>query len=182
MKRIMIIGSGGSGKSRLAARLGVILELPVYHLDRLFWHPGWQETPRDEWRAIQERIAAQPRWIVDGNYSGTLEVRLAACDTVIWLDLPTWVCLLGALERYLRYRGRTRPDMGEECTERLNWAYLGWIRSYRRRRRPRVLQALQSLDLSKEAIVLHSRREIDRWLQEIARQAQESATPRTGLR
>ena len=91
MDKIVIIGSSGSGKSTLAARLGPILNLPVYHLDRLFWRPGWQETPRDEWRMLQQKLCAEPQWIIDGNYSGTLDVRLAACDTVIWLDLPTVV-------------------------------------------------------------------------------------------
>jgi adenylate kinase family enzyme len=102
---------------------------------------------------------------------GTLDLRLNACDTVIWLDLPTWVCLLGALERYLRYRGRTRPDVGEGCCERLSWAYLRWIWSYRRRRRPGVLEALRKLPPSKEIVVLTSRREMARWLQQVRESA-----------
>ena len=167
MKRVAIIGSGGSGKSTLAARLGRALDLPVYHLDYLFWQPGWRETPRDEWRALQEQICARPAWIIDGNYSGTLDLRLAACDTVVWLDLPTAVCLASALWRVLRYRGRTRPDMGEGCPERYDRAFLQWIATFRRRRRPRIVERLRALPPGKQIVVLTSRREMARWLEDV---------------
>jgi adenylate kinase family enzyme len=176
MKKVVIIGSGGSGKSTLAVRLGQALDLPVYHLDRLFWRPGWQETPRDEWRAMQEALCAEPAWIIDGNYSGTLDVRLAACDTVIWLDLPTWVCLAGTLKRVLSHRGRTRPDMGEGCPERFDWAFLQWVWSFRRQARPRIVQELSKLPCSAEVVVLTSRRQMAGWL-EAVRQKKLLASP-----
>jgi adenylate kinase family enzyme len=165
LDKVTIVGSSGSGKSTLAARLGQVLDLPVYHLDRLFWQPGWQETPRDEWRAVQEELCAEPRWIIDGNYGGTLDIRLAACDTVVWLDLPTSACLAGTLWRILCYRGRTRPDMGEGCPERLDWAFLRWIWSFRRVARPRIVQKLSALPPSTEVIALTSRREMAEWLE-----------------
>ena len=164
MQRVMVVGSGGSGKSTLAPRLGEILDLPVYHLDSLFWHPGWQATPKPEWQNVQRELVDRPEWIIDGNYTSSMEVRLTACDTVVFLDLPTWTCLLGVLQRYLRYWDRTRPDMGEGCKERLDWRYLGWIVSYRWRRRPRVLRHLEGLDPNKQVIILHSRQEIEQWL------------------
>jgi adenylate kinase family enzyme len=172
VKRIAIIGSSGSGKSTLAARLGQALDLPVHHLDRLFWRPGWQETPRDEWRALQKQISAEPQWIIDGNYSGTLDIRLAACDTVVWLDLPTSVCLANTLWRILRHRGHTRPDMGEGCPERFDWAFLQWIAAFRKRCRPRIVQKLGALPPCKKVIVLTSRREMARWLEEVRQVAQ----------
>jgi adenylate kinase family enzyme len=168
MAKIAIIGSSGSGKSTLARRLGQALNLPVYHLDRLFWRPDWQETPKDEWRALQEKLCAEPAWIIDGNYTGTLDVRLAACDTVVWLDLPTWVCLAGTLWRILRHRGRTRPDMGEGCPERFDWAFMRWIWSFRKHTRPRIVQELDALPPSKAIIVLTSRREMAEWIETMA--------------
>jgi adenylate kinase family enzyme len=165
MDRIVIIGSSGSGKSTLAVRLGQALDVPVHHLDRLFWQPGWQETPQDEWRALQERLCAERQWIMDGNYSGTLDVRLAACDTVVWLDLPTWVCLASVLWRVLRHRGRVRPDMGEGCPERFDWAFLQWIASFRKRARPRIVQKLRALPASTQVVHFTSRREMARWLE-----------------
>lgn len=176
MDKILIIGSSGSGKSTLAVRLGSILNLPVYHLDRLFWQPGWQETPRDEWRMLQEKLCAEPQWIIDGNYSGTLNVRLSACDTVVWLDLPTVVCLASTLWRILHHRGRTRPDMGEGCPERFDWAFLQWVWSFRKRARPRIVQKLNALPSSTEVVVLTSRRQMARWLEKV-RQKKRLASP-----
>src|SRR5262245_26540390 len=111
MRRVAIIGCGGSGKSTLAATLSRLLGLPVYHMDQLYCKPGWVETPAAEWRSIQERLCEEPAWIIDGNYGGTMDLRLAAADTLILIDLPTWVCLAGAVRRYLKYRGSVRPDM-----------------------------------------------------------------------
>lgn len=117
----MIIGCGGSGKSTLATRLGEKLSLPVHHLDRLFWQWGWKELPKDEWRKTQEKLCAEPEWIIDGNYAGTMDVRFVAADTIIYLDVSTLTCLLGAIKRFVCFYGRTRPDMTEGCPERLEW-------------------------------------------------------------
>jgi adenylate kinase family enzyme len=160
MKRVAIIGCGGSGKTALATQLGAKLGLPVHHLDRLFWRAGWQETPKDEWAALQRDLCARPAWIMDGNYGGTMALRLEAADTVIFLDYPTATCLWGAMCRWLRYRGRTRPEMPDGCPERLDWNYLRWICSYRRTRRPGILRQLTG----RNAIILRSRRAARRFL------------------
>ena len=164
MKRIMIIGCGGSGKSTLATQLGEKLSLPVQHLDRLFWQPGWTEMPKDEWRTVQQKLCAEPEWIIDGNYGGTMDVRFAAADTIIFLDFSTLTCLLGAFQRFLRFRGRTRPDMTEGCPERLWWPYLKWIWTYRRDRRPKILQTLNELRKDKRIVIVNTRREARGWL------------------
>ncbi len=164
MKRIMIIGCGGSGKSTLATGLGRRLALPVHHLDRLFWQPGWKETPKDEWRRVQEELCAQPEWILDGNYGGTMEVRFSSADTLIFLDLARMSCLVGAVRRFLRFRGSSRRDMTEGCPERLNWEYLKWIWTYRRDRRPRIIARLKQLEKTKRVVILQSRRAVRRFL------------------
>src|SRR5436190_2972633 len=114
VQRVMIIGSGGAGKSVLARELGERLGLPVYHLDALLWRPGWVMRPKDEERALFEELVRRDAWIIDGNYGAgqSLELRLAAADTVIFLDLPRILCLGRSLKRWLTWRGRTRPDMG----------------------------------------------------------------------
>ena len=90
MRRVLVIGSGGAGKSRFAVALGRRLGLPVIHLDAHFWHAGWVETPAAEWRERRWRSwSAGEAWVMDGNYGGTMAQRLATCDTVIFLDLPT---------------------------------------------------------------------------------------------
>lgn len=143
MQRIVIVGSGGAGKSTLALQIGEALGLPVFHLDALFWQPGWVTTPRGERLRTLEQLVQSNAWILDGNWGGTgLEVRLAAADTIIFLDLPRTLCLWRAVRRWLSFRGRTRPDLGEDCPERLDWAYLRWIWDYPRLHRPALLRRI----------------------------------------
>src|SRR5690348_5483337 len=103
MRQIDIIGSGGAGKSTLARQLGTKLGIPVYHLDQLYWKSGWVASSPEEFAAKQAAILAKPDWMLDGNFGETMLPRLEAADTVIFLDLPTRVCLWGAIHRYLRY-------------------------------------------------------------------------------
>jgi len=142
MQRVVILGSGGSGKSTLARRLGEATGLPVIHLDAHYWRPGWVETPAGEWEGRVRDLAAGERWIIDGNYSHTLDVRLSAADTIVFLDLPRARCLWRVLSRVVRYAGRTRPDMAAGCPERLEWPFLLWVWNYPVRSRPRVLDAI----------------------------------------
>ncbi len=87
LKRILVIGSGGSGKTTFARRLAERTKLPLIHLDALYWRPGWDPTPDEEWRAKVAELVNTPAWIMDGNYGGTLNIRLAACDAVVFLDI-----------------------------------------------------------------------------------------------
>src|ERR1051326_8693301 len=92
-----------SGKSVLATRIAAQTGLPLIHLDALFWKPGWVETPRDEWRRTVEELVEGDAWVMDGNYGGTLDLRLAACDTVLFLDFPPIVCLCRVLKRRVQF-------------------------------------------------------------------------------
>src|SRR5215208_1590330 len=99
-RRVLVIGSGGAGKSTLAARIAERSGLPLVHLDALYWRAGWVEAPKDEWARIVERLIAEPAWVMDGNYSGTLERRVAVADLVVFLDLPRLVCLTRIVRRW----------------------------------------------------------------------------------
>jgi adenylate kinase family enzyme len=167
MRRVMLIGSGGAGKSTLAVRLGERLGLPVVHLDARHWHPGWVATPDPEWRREVAALAAAPAWIIDGNYGGTLDLRLAAADTVVFLDLPRRVCLWRVMTRTVRTAGRSRPDMAAGCPERVDREYLGflrWVWTYPATRRPGVLRRLAALPPTTRVVRLRSQREVDAWL------------------
>ena len=169
MQRILVIGSGGSGKTTLARQIAHRLELPLVHLDALYWQPGWRATEKPTWEAIVGEIVSAPRWVMDGNYGGTLDLRLARCDTVVFLDLPRVVCLWRVVKRWLRFRGRARPDMTQDCPERIDWEFIRWIWTYPGRRRARILRRLDSIRGDQRAIVLSSDAQILRFLAELQR-------------
>jgi adenylate kinase family enzyme len=160
MRKILVIGSGGAGKSTFSGELSQRLELPLIHLDALYWKPGWVETPRDQWRKTVEQITEGDSWVMDGNFVNTLDLRLAACDTVVFLDVSRWICLWRAIGRRVRFHGSSRPDMREGCPERLTCDFIRWIWSYPAQQRPNVLQKLAALDNSRQVYVLRSSLEI----------------------
>jgi adenylate kinase family enzyme len=164
MRKVLVIGSGGAGKSIFAKRLGERLGLEVIHLDSLHWKPGWVGTPKDEWKKTVEGIIRRDSWIIDGNYSGTLDLRLAACDTVIFLDLARRVCLWRVLKRAATHRGRSRPDMAEGCPERFSLEFIRWVWGYPKRTRPKVLEKLKANSQNKKIIRLRSRAEVEKFL------------------
>ena len=163
MKRVLVIGSGGSGKTTFARRLADRLGLPLVHLDAHYWKPGWIETPNEEWDERIQRFIAEPSWVMDGNYGRTLDVRLAACDTVVFLDMPRHVCLWRIVKRRFRYWGGTRPDVAPGCPERLTWEFIVWVWTYRKRRRPEVLDRLGRLSTAR-SVVVSARDEVDAFL------------------
>lgn len=155
-KRVLIIGTGGSGKTTVARSLAQRTGLPLIHLDAVYWRAVWQPTPTEEWQAKVKQMVLGEAWIIDGNYGGTLDVRLDACDTIIFLDLPRIVCLWRVMKRWLRYRGRRRPDMSPGCPERLTWEFLKWIWTYRTRHRGKLLDRLAALEEHKRIFILRS--------------------------
>ena len=140
-RRILIVGCGGSGKSTLARALGERTGLPVVHLDRHYWRPGWRPPDRDDWRRRSVDLAAAPRWIIDGHYGSTLDARFERGDALVFLDVPTWLCLARVVRR--RYRSGTRQDVAGGCPERLTAEFLRYVAGFRRARRPRLLALLE---------------------------------------
>ncbi|MFA6135377.1 MAG: AAA family ATPase [Phycisphaerae bacterium] len=168
-KRIMIIGSGGAGKSTLARRLGSLLGLDVVHLDSHHWQSGWQAPSREQWRQKVRMLVAGESWIIDGNYGNSIDIRLERADTVVFLDLPKWPCLWGVICRRLKHRGgRTRLDMAEGCPEQLDWDFLKWIYNFQRDSRPRLIEAIGSCCPQQQVVMLRTRRQIDVFVQELA--------------
>jgi adenylate kinase family enzyme len=147
MKRVAVIGCGGSGKTTLSRQLGDLLGLPVIHIDAHYWQDvdGEQvELAPKQWADRHRKLLAGDRWIIDGMKLGVLRERLAAADTVIYLDVSTLACLSGILRRRIRFRGRLRPELG--VYDRITWQFVRWIGSFRRRQRPRILELLSGYD------------------------------------
>lgn len=120
MKRVVIIGRGASGKSTLAMRLGSITGLPVIELDKVFWGPGLTVTPRKQWVLLQQRLISRDRWIMDGDLGpyDAAEIRLAAADTIIFLDFSLIRCAWRAIRRSRERRDFWRWLVGYRCRSR----------------------------------------------------------------
>ncbi|MEX0782966.1 MAG: DNA topology modulation protein [Dehalococcoidia bacterium] len=165
MRRIAVIGCAGAGKSVFSRELGERLGMPVTHLDTVYWRPGWNETPKTEWRETMDRLVEDERWLIDGNYGGTMDQRLRAADTVVYLDTPRRVCLWRVVKRWATYRHKSRPDMAEGCPERMDFKFLRWIWQYPGASRPKTLAALESKEqLGGQVYVLRSKDDIQRFL------------------
>lgn len=161
MKKILIIGSGGAGKSTMARRLNEATGIETIHLDKVFWRPNWIETPKDEWEKTVENLLKKDSWIMDGNFSGTMEMRFAACDTVIFLDMPRTICLWQAYKRFLFYNGNNRPDMAEGCGETFDLKFYKWIWDFPKRSKPKVEAFIKQFQDTKEIIRLTTKKEIE---------------------
>lgn len=120
MQRIMIIGSPGSGKSTLARALGDRLNLPVFHMDHIHWHPGWVEREAGEKMQMVREVIARDAWVFEGGHSSSYALRLARADLFIWLDIPVALRTWRVIRRSLRDLGHTRPDMQVDCPEQLS--------------------------------------------------------------
>ncbi len=162
----MIIGCGGAGKSTLARQLGQRLELPVVHLDKLWWKPGWVEAPQEEFDALLASELEKPRWIMDGNFNRTMPQRVAKCDTIIYMDFSRRACLCGVAKRILTSYGKVRPDMAEGCPERLDVEFLKWIWNYNKNKRESNYRLLNE-NPQVETVVLKNRRMVKRFLQSL---------------
>ena len=142
MERIAILGCPGGGKSTLARALGKRLALPVIHIDTLYWQPGWTAPDEATFRARMTEALAGDRWVVDGNFSATFDLRLPRAEMVIVIEQPRWRCLWGAFKRWLIWRGRNRPDLASNCPEKFDPEFYRYIWNYERDQTPKLAPAL----------------------------------------
>lgn len=166
MERILIIGCSGSGKSTLARALGKKLGLPVVHLDQLWWREDWENVTKEEFDEALERELEKSQWIMDGNYSRTMERRLQKCDTIFYLDFSRWECLLGMCQRVLGSNGHIRPDMSDGCPERFDPEFVKWIWNFNKNNRVQNYTWIAKTRHA-QSIVLKNRREVRQFLESI---------------
>ena len=165
MKRILVLGSPGSGKSTLSKSLGKLLRLPVVHLDVHYWRPGWVAAPKEEWKRMVTELVSEERWIMDGNYSGTMDIRLREADTVIFMDMPVWLCTFRVIKRRWMYHNKTRPDLNEGCPEKLDFEFIKWVWQYPRRTRLETLDKLEQLRHDKLIYIVKNRKQTKQLLE-----------------
>jgi adenylate kinase family enzyme len=166
MEKIVIIGSPGAGKSRLARKLGPMLKIKVFHLDRIFWRSGWKELPWDVRIDIQQNLVREKQWIIEGTYLRSSEHRLKAADTIIFLDIDPSLSLLHIIKRHHEFQGRPRRDIPEGCTDKLTFYRILKVLVFPFRGRITLKQKLRKYK-SKQIIWLRSVQEVEDFLEHL---------------
>lgn len=167
MQRVMIIGCAGSGKSTLARDLSQKTGLPVVHIDQIYWTSGWIMRALEEVRELVASATEAPDWIFEGNNTANFDLRMAKADTLIFIDLPVWLCLFRVLKRTLTSHGRVREDMAPGCPEKFSWSFLKWVHSYPKRGRPKTLDLLASAPASLTIHRLRTSRSVKAFLEAV---------------
>lgn len=163
LKKAIVIGSPGSGKSTFARKLKDMTGLPLYHLDMIWHKPDKTNITRDEFDEKLIRILNQDKWIIDGNYQRTIGLRLEYCDTVFLLDYPVYVCLEGVKSRL----GKKRSDMPWFETE-LDDEFKQFIIGYPENEIPMIYNMLKSYQ-DKQIIVFYSREQADEYISKLSK-------------
>ncbi|QQO11675.1 AAA family ATPase [Bradyrhizobium diazoefficiens] len=160
MRRIIVVGSQGSGKTSLALRLGRKLGLPVVHLDVLYWRPGWTPSDTAGFRARVTDATAGDAWVVDGSFSGLVfDITIARADVLVVIDRPRWVCQWRILWRSAFGRDNGRPDLPDGCLEQFDWKLMKEAWRYDVERVP-VIEA-ERLQYGPDVPVVRLRRDRD---------------------
>ena len=160
--KIIVIGCSGGGKSTFSKQLAEITGLPLYHLDNIYWQPDASHLERSEFIKRQKEIMRGGRWIIDGNYGGTIRYRLKECELVYFFDMPTEVCLDGVLNRKKR-----RDDIA--CELEPDGELLDFIRSYKKKSRPKIMRLLKRHPEIK-LITFNKHADVDKYLSDLRRQ------------
>jgi adenylate kinase family enzyme len=168
MKKVMVIGCCGSGKSTFSKKLQSILKLELIHLDQYYHKPNWEEPEKAEWERIVYSLIQKPSWIMDGNFSGTMGVRIKSADTIIYLDYPTLKCCWRVILRIFKNHGNIRSDMANGCKEQFNLEFLHFVLTFNSKFRKGIIQKLNLVKDEKKVLVFKTDKQADKFLSQIS--------------
>ena len=166
MKRIMILGPSGTGKTTLGRRLGDHLHLPILHLDAVYWIKDWDHLDKDAFHSYMTNyLKKHSSWVIDGNYSNNrhFELRMKLADTIILLDYGTQAALKGIHQRAEQYKHQVRSDMADGCVEGIDQVFLQYVATFYHKRMPWLKASAMKYRNQKQVLVFHSRQELHRW-------------------
>jgi adenylate kinase family enzyme len=169
MRRVLVIGNSGSGKSTFARALGAKTGLPVTHIDQIFWQPGWVQAPRDAYVARLDAVLARDEWIIDGTNSSTFDRRIPRADAIIWLKRSRVACCRRIIWRVLTSYGRVRPDMAAGCPEQFDWEFMKFVWGFDAVYESRIVAALDRYAAWPRTVILRSDRETAKYLGDLAK-------------
>ena len=162
MQKIIVIGCPGSGKSTFSKSLHKIIGIPLFHLDMMFWNSDKTTVEQSVFYERLSKTIQNDKWIIDGNYSSTMELRMQACDTIIFLDYSLDVCLNGIQER----KGKARSDMPWIESDEYDEAFIEFIKNYNSQCRPQVMELLDKY-FYKNVFIFTTRAEADAFLMKV---------------
>ena len=159
-KKISIIGCPGSGKSTLAKKLAKEYNLPLVHLDSIYWRKNWTNISNEEFDKILEEKMAKDRWLIDGNFDRTIIKRIEKSDTIIYLDYHRMTCVIRVIKRLIKNRGRVRSDMGESCYEKFDLEFIKFIWGFNKSNRDKYYKLLEA-EKNKNIYILKNKKDIN---------------------
>lgn len=160
--RISIVGGSGSGKSTLADILSKELNLPTTHLDAINYNPNWEQIDKNERDSIISSKSSEEKWIIDGNYTKTVQERFNRADLIIWLDYSTFALLKGLFKRYLKFHSKEKPEL-PGCRERINFEFYKYAITYNKKKRHIIVDALKDIT-SEKVLIFKNQKDLNKWL------------------
>ena len=171
-RRILVVGCSGGGKSTLSLKIAARFGLSYISLDRdVRWLPGWMQRDRVEQRNIIASRILEDRWIMDGTSPSTFDIRLPRTEVVVWVRMQRLLCIWGAISRWAKWIGRTRPEMAPGCIEKVDWEFLRFIWTFEEKFAPRIVAGIAEHGPDVPVLQLKSRRQMRELLDLLGRPA-----------
>ncbi len=164
MKKVIIVGINGAGKSYFSKKLAEKTGLPLVHLDNLYWRDNWEKVSREEFDSLLEKELARDEWIIDGNFQRTMERRMDECNTVFYFDFSTFRGLCGVIGRMIK--NEPRDDIGGNNTNRFNLPFIRDVITFNRNNRKKTY-ALIAAHPHVKTVIFKNRKQAERYLRSL---------------